>query len=316
MRVHHAAWVIGVTVLILAGHARSAPTLFSGNITLTSGYRGNFYTPSGPDPSDYGAIFEHVGAPLGTLSVTMSGALTLPPSTFTDHFTSVVGPSFPGYPHFAVWNSRTQKAGSFAPGFLTTITTVQANTTSSPNLTMWPRQGMIRLKPGAVGFGGYMGIYENVLYSGSASGQIGIYRFSTYFRGTPGDDPLGDVSANAVTGMRTQITNSNIFFTIEGVGTNAPWITGTLTITQMDGAYSTVRTVTGMDARTSPYEGTVSLVSARLLNLFNRTGTTIQNKREGWARTTRINLVLPEPRRLALLAAGLSMLWGLRGRAL
>jgi len=298
-------WLIAMLVATVAAPVLAAPTLFSGNITLTSGYRKNFYTASGPDPSDYGAIFEHVGAPSGTLSVTANGALSVPASTFTDSFTRN-GPIFPGYPYFNLWNSRIQQAATFAPGFLATTATVQANTTSFPNLTMQPRQGLIRLKPGAAGFGGYMGIYENLLYTGMSPGGIQSYWRSTYFKGTPGDDALGAVSANAVTGMRTGVSNSNIIFTVEGVGTNAPWITGTLTLTQRDGYYSTVRMVTGMDARVSPYHGTVSLVSARLLNIYNRTGSTLQNKNEGWGRTTRINLVLmPEPGRFALLTAGL-----------
>ena len=309
-------WVVGLLLVAIAGPALAAPALFSGNVTLTSGYRKNFYTPSGPDPFDYGTVFSHVGTPSGTLSVTPGGDFTVPPSTFKGGFTSTtVG--FPGYPYFYVANIRTQLTGNFSAGFLPPDTTLAfyADTTAFPNSVMNPRQGTVRLNVGPNGFGGYMGIYENILYTGLWQGGVGVYDFYQFLIGTPGLDPAGAVSSNLLFGTRTNTTNSGIMFKSEGPGTNFPWITGTLTLLQTDGYYSTVRTVTVSDNRTataSGFTGSISLVSARVINIYNRIGSTIQNKSEGWGRTTRINLeFLPEAGRLSLLAAGALGLLGL-----
>ena len=299
-------------VIALAAPALAAPVLFGGNVTLTSGYRKNFYTPSGPDPSDYGRVFTHVGAPSGLLSVMGGGSITVPSGTFTDYFTSYTT-SFPAYPYFFVRNTRVQRTGTFGPGFLNTTVTLYANTTSFPNLVSDPRQGTIRLIPGTAGFGGYMGIYENVLYTGTWNRfGIGTYYFVQRMVGTPGDDPPGAVSANALYGYFSHTTLTNAFmtgplrFTSDGPGTGVPWITGSLTVALPDGAYNTVRTVAGVDARNSVYSGKISLVSARILNVFFRIGPGVQKKHVRWGRTTRVNLVLmPEPGRLALVATGL-----------
>ena len=167
------AWMIAALLIVLAAPVLAAPTLFSGNITLTSGYRGNFDTPSGPDLFDYGRVFVHVGAPSGVLSATANGALTVPASTFTDFFTDSYT-EFPGYPYFYVRNSRVQRGAAFAPGFLTEVKTLHANTTSFPNLPSSPRLGTIRLVPGSAGFGGYMAIYENIV--GSSGFRVGSRR--------------------------------------------------------------------------------------------------------------------------------------------
>ena len=129
-------WLIAPLILIvigLAAPALAAPVLFGGNVTLTSGYRKNFYTPSGPDRSDYGRVFTHVGAPSGTLSVMGGGSIAVPSATFTDFFsTSTTG--FPAYPYFLVRNTRIQRTGVFGPGFLTNTVIVYANQTSFPEL--------------------------------------------------------------------------------------------------------------------------------------------------------------------------------------
>ena len=317
------SWLIAMLAAAVAAPALAAPTLFSGNVTLTSSYRKNFYTPSGPDPCDYGRVFVHVGAPAGVLSVTANGALTVPASTFTDFFTSSTT-EFPGYPSFYVRNTRIQRSAAFAPGFLTATETLYANTTSSPNLPSESRQGVIRLIPGPDGFGGYMAIYEDIVYSGRYSAELGSSDFLQYMKGSPGDGPVGAITSNLLYGYRQHtslLTASGLphKFTYEGVGTNVPWITGTLTqaLPSRAGYYSTVRTVTVYDSRVSPYSGAISLVSARLLTIYSRIGGTVQERLSSWGRTTRINLVLmPEPGRLVILTAGFLGLFalGAKGR--
>ena len=319
-RIHTCLTALLVTAC--AAPALAAPTLFSGNITLTSGYRKNIHTLSGPDPSDYGRVFTHVGAPAGVLSVTANGAFTVPAGTFTDFFTSVtVG--FPGYPYFYVRNSRVQREAAFAPGFLTQVVTLYANSTSFPNLPSDPRLGTIRMNPGPAGFGGYMAIHESILYSGLwNAGGLGSYDFIQYIKGSPGDDPTGAVTQNVLYGYRSHtslVTEEGLphRFTSEAAGTDIPWFTGTLThnLHPRDFNYSTIRTVTVYDSRVSPYNGLISLVSARMLTIYNRVGSVVQERIESWGRGTRINLVLmPETDRLVLLLAGLFGLCVLRGK--
>ncbi len=247
--------------------------------------------------------------------------------------------AFPGYPYFKAYRDRWMTAGAFAKSFKvpgTSYTIMRPNviaTSQYPNaLPTTPNAGLIRVKAGPQGFGGFWGVRDEGFIIGTLASLGGGGGYSDfYFRGLTGGAvaglPNGIDNAGPTQTLCCQFSRINnqtnptqtaglIGVHVGGVG----HITGTVTVSGPIGGYATVVTYTGMDGRTGMgTNGTLSMVAPTLVMnytlanqpTFDQTTlvTGLNTESPGVVKTTLT--FLPEPSQVAMLAAGSVGLLGL-----
>ena len=268
-------------------------------------------------PRDLSLSWSYSTYLLGYYSLSAEEGFTLPAYGFSS--TAKGTASFSGYNALTYSLRVFNQKGSFFPSFLMAGSTYTglANT-SSP--TLEPRTGLIRMKIGPNGFGGSVGIVTTGTYMGQrpASG-LGNYNFYQALGVTAGVGSIGNTAYGALYGTRTHtslmtMSGGPLQGSTIGFVTRAPFITGTVTALEPEGAFSTYITATGMDARCTHcgVATPISLVSPRLLHLYALSGGSVLGKSEAFASIARLDFtVYPEPSRSLLLAAGLLGLWAL-----
>ena len=304
--------LLGIFALILiplsvSAPARAEPVLFVGNLGITNVYANTLICGSGIG-------LPCTTQPVQTLSVTQSGALTLPARLFSYDRTSIATGTYP----FVAFRSRVQSGqGSFYSGYATPsiLISYAATTTAPPGDPTRPRLGVIRILPGPNGFGGKMRFKDYGFFDGFALSAVGVFSVlqrGWRYRGAGGIGGMGSMISG--TGSHTTLMTtggSPAMISFQGATTRAGWFTGTLTVTDSISARTAFSSVTAMDDRNSAgTHGTISLISPLLLWTYRSSYGTAQKLDSGWASYSRLNLrLLPEPARLRLLAIGLLGLW-------
>ena len=319
--------------------AIAANALFSGTIQrFHYGYLQTF------------AVVPSATAASGMVGTGPNPSFTVPSKAFAGGTFSYTA-AFPGYPFFKAYRTRFMTGGNFAQNHLvpgTSFTLGRANTvgaTQYPNaLPTSPTQGVISVKAGPNGFGGFWGLYDDGRITGTLESQGGGGGYSDFrFKPLPHGAVPGLAKGNWQDGGKNNwpslassnnptkccqysvITNQTnpsqmgglVGARIEGVG----HLTGTIVVSVPSGNYATKVTYIGADARTAAgLNGTISLVAPGLVHNYVTdgvpavgTGTTgITSLNTGAPDTIQTTLTfLPEPSQFALLGAGMLGLLGL-----
>jgi len=184
------------------------------------------------------------------------------------------------------------------------------NVGSFPTISVVPRSAFLKLNVGSRGLGGNLPLSVFVNYHGTWQGSSGSYDFTadlSFLRGVGG----GWRVAGSSTGMH-QTAYSWPTAVGHFASSRFPFFTGTVMVYQPQGNTITTLTGSGMDSRTTPGAGTISLVSPNLAYGYvafpgpQPSGTIIQQFRNATTSIDQIHLsFLPAPGRLLMLGAGL-----------
>ena len=329
------AALLGLIALAIAGPAAAAPSMFSGNLFLQNAYAGFDIqnTTTG--------YFAGVGTGMGS----SPASFTVPAKFWTLYATSNMV-SFPGYPNFTAYRSRSQTGtGSFtdsflSPGAMYTLAPVTASYTTPSGPTPYggdygpqvlptsTRKGVIRFTAGPNGFGGNMRFRDFGAFVATRAGQVGLYTnvqvTITRYRGVSNANGMltawegsshwsGSGSATALTygGSGTPLMVGS-----RAGQTDVPFFTGNIFVSEQEGAYQTSYSFSATDNRTALGIGTISLATPQMLWTYDTNPITLLpiRQRDAFASILSANLnftALPEPGRLALLATGLLGLFAL-----
>lgn len=301
-----------VAVLVAASSpALAGPSLFSGVGKQAGGIVGYptlFTTISGPS----------TGAP-GVASVTTGGEFTIPAAAFSRATPGYTFTLAPVYPYVYVRVTQRNAPGVFANNYLTPSVPVAGpvTNTATPFVASTPRAGLVRVTPGANGFGGNMAMTFTKLYRFDIQTSLGILKAKALDYQTFGGTPVGGFAAGGFSGglcCSTYPSGSPSLAVTAAIGSSrGPWVTGMAYARAPNGAVVTTTTQTAADARSAFDTGVISLVTPRIQYVYSGTGAgTLVSLRDSFGIIHSVDISFaPEPGQLALLAGGLGAVLGL-----